>query len=207
MSRGINQILLRARWRWLQWNYVWRMALAGRHGELGTNNCFMAPVRADGEGRVSIGNGNFLGYWLAPRMGSGEILLQARAASAEIRIGHDNAFSNNVSVVANQKVELGDHCQIGDLVAIYDSDFHEIDPATRTRSAGESQPVRIGSNVWLGSRAMVLKGVEIGDNSVIGAMSLVTKSIPANCLAAGVPARVIRNLSSNRDNSRDLPAQ
>ncbi len=205
MSRGINQILLRARWRWLRWSYLWRLALAGRPGKLGTNNCFMAPVRADGEGRVVIGNGNFLGYWLAPRMGSGEILLQARAANAEIRIGHGNAFSNNVSVVANQRVEIGDHCQIGDMAAIYDSDFHEIDPATRTRSAGESLPVRIGSNVWLGSRAMVLKGVEIGDNSVIGAMSLVTKPIPANCVAAGVPARVIRHLGPHNANSPTPP--
>jgi maltose O-acetyltransferase len=167
----------------------------------------MAPVRADGEGRVIIGHGNYLGYWLAPKMGSGEILLQARTASAEIRIGHGNAFSNNVSVVANQRVEIADRCQIGDMAAIYDSDFHEIDPATRLRSAGESRPVRIGSNVWLGSRCMVLKGVAIGDNSVIGAMSLVTKSIPPNCLAAGIPARVIRSIGPESGGSRKVAAQ
>ncbi len=52
--------------------------------------------------------------------------------------------------------------------------------------------VKIGNNVWLGSEVTILKGVTIGDNAVIGAKSLVTKNIPANCIAAGVPAKVIR---------------
>jgi maltose O-acetyltransferase len=85
-------------------------------------------------------------------------------------------------------------CQIGDQVAIYDCDFHEINPSTRDRSYGPTSPVVIGNNVWLGSRVIVLKGVTIGDNSVVGAMSVVTKSIPANCVAAGIPARIIRHI-------------
>ncbi len=56
------------------------------------------------------------------------------------------------------------------------------------------KPVRIGNNVWIGSRVMVLKGASIGDNSVIAAMSVVTSAIPANCVAAGVPAKVIRKI-------------
>jgi acetyltransferase-like isoleucine patch superfamily enzyme len=54
--------------------------------------------------------------------------------------------------------------------------------------------VIIGNNVWLGSRSIILKGVTIGDNSVIGAMSLVTKDIPPNSVAGGIPAKVIRTL-------------
>ena len=96
--------------------------------------------------------------------------------------------------MANDCIAIGNKCQIGDLVAIYDSDFHEISPATRNRSTGPSAPVRIGNNVWLGSRVMVLKGVAIGDNSVIAAMSVVTKSVPPNSLAAGIPAKVIRSI-------------
>jgi maltose O-acetyltransferase len=79
-------------------------------------------------------------------------------------------------------------------VAIVDADFHEINPATRDNSAGEVRPVTIGNNVWIGSRVMVLKGASIGDNSVIAAMSVVTSAIPANCVAAGIPAKVIRHL-------------
>lgn len=79
-------------------------------------------------------------------------------------------------------------------MVVIDSDFHEIDPDLRKRSTGPSEAVNIGDNVWLGSRSIVLKGVTIGDNSVVDAMSLVNKSIPANCVAAGNPAKVIRKI-------------
>jgi maltose O-acetyltransferase len=59
---------------------------------------------------------------------------------------------------------------------------------------GTIKPVSIGNNVWIGSRVMILKGASIGDNSVIAAMSVVTSAIPANCVAAGVPAKVIRKI-------------
>ena len=127
-------------------------------------------------------------------LGDGGILLQPRHATSVIRIGNNNSFSNNVVVVANERITVGDRCQVGDQVAIYDCDFHEVNPDTRNRSHGRTSPVCIGSNVWLGSRVMILKGVTIGDNSVIGAMSLVTRSIPENCVAAGHPAKVIHSL-------------
>ena len=77
---------------------------------------------------------------------------------------------------------------------IYDSDFHDLAPKTRHESSGASKPVFIGDNVWIGSRAIILKGVEIGDNAVVAAMSVVTRSVPSNSLAAGNPARVVREL-------------
>jgi len=157
---------------------------------------FNVPVRGAGKGILIIGNRNAFGYGPAPRLGTGEILLQARDHKATISIGDANTFSNNVVIVANEKVVIGDGCQIGDPVAIYDCDFHEISPAVRNRSFGPTQPVIIGNNVWLGSRVMVLKGVTIGDNSVIGAMSVVTKSIPSNCIVAGNPAKVIRAIET-----------
>lgn len=72
---------------------------------------------------------------------------------------------------------------------INDTDWHSDDWRT-----GPPAKVVIGNNVWLGSGVVVLKGVEIGKNSLIGAGSIVTKSIPPNCIAAGNPARVIRQL-------------
>jgi maltose O-acetyltransferase len=83
---------------------------------------------------------------------------------------------------------------IGDQVTILDCDFHEISPITRMNGVGPIEPVVIGDNVWLGSRVMVLKGVTIGENSVVAAMSVVTKSIPPNSIAVGNPARVIRSI-------------
>ena len=179
---------------WRLRRFVWLERRYLKHLHIGAGVTFQVPVRSGGAGSLSIGDRSSFGYWAAPSLGSGEILLQPRSPGSEIRIGEGNAFSNNVTLVANDRIVIGDGCQIGDQVTIYDCDFHELDPATRNRSAGPAQPVSIGSNVWLGSRVMVLKGVSIGSNSVIGAMSLVTHSIPANCVAAGVPAKVIRSL-------------
>ncbi len=162
--------------------------------ELGKNVIFHVPVMGGGEGTIHIGDNTNFGFRLAGRLGSGEILLQARTPEAEIVIGRDNWLNNNTSLCAVQSIRIGNLCRIGDFVAILDADFHEINPATRNRSVGTIKPVSIGNNVWIGSRVMILKGASIGDNSVIAAMSVVTSAIPANCVAAGVPAKVIRKI-------------
>jgi maltose O-acetyltransferase len=134
---------------------------------------------------------------MAPMLGSGTLLIQPRNRDALIEIGNNNLFSNNITLCANEKISIGHECLIGDQVAIYDCDFHEIDPTTRHLSCGPKSPVVIGNNVWLGSRVIILKGVTIEDNTVVGAMSLVTKSIPSNCVAAGIPAHIIRHISKS----------
>ena len=154
-------------------------------------NC---PLRVDGAGVVRLGADVSLGYRKAPRLGTGENLLQARKEGSEVLVGQGTCTSNNISIVACSRISIGDRCRIGDQVAIYDCDFHEINPETRNNTDGEIQPVSIGDNVWLGSRVVVLKGVSIGDNSVIAAGSIVTQSIPARSLAAGVPAKVVRKI-------------
>ena len=164
------------------------------HLECDVTTVFSVPVRCGGQGRLKLGAHNGLGYHGAPRLGSGEMLIQPRTAAAEILVGEGNWFSNNISIVANQRIEIGSGCQIGDFVAIYDCDFHELAPATRNRSHGQTSPVTIGDNVWLGSRVMVLKGVTIGQNSVVGAASVVTRSVPPNTIVAGVPAKVVGSL-------------
>jgi maltose O-acetyltransferase len=178
------------------WNYRRFLLLEKpRHKavELGKGVAFNVPVKG-GQGTLKVGDGTMLGFPLAYRLGDGGIMLQTRGAEAEISIGRGNGFSNNTVLCAVQSIRIGDNCRIGDGVAIYDADFHEVNPATRDRSVGVVKPVVIGNNVWIGSRVMVLKGVSIGDNSVIGAMSLVTKDVPANSIAAGVPAKVVRTI-------------
>jgi maltose O-acetyltransferase len=162
--------------------------------EIGSDTRCNVPIRSDGHGSLVVGSQNVFGWRWAPRVGDGEILLQPRSRDSEIVIGNRNTFSNNVSIVAMGRIAVGDDCLFGDQVALYDCDFHEIDPQHRNRSAGPVLPVTIGNNVWLGSRAMILKGVTIGDNSVVAAMSVVNQSIPDNCVAAGNPARVIRTI-------------
>jgi len=83
---------------------------------------------------------------------------------------------------------------------ITDSDWHTDDPRS-----GQDAPVILERNVWLGINVTVLKGVTVGENSVVGAGSLVTHSIPANVVAAGVPARVIRPVTSIKTPSAISP--
>ena len=186
-----------------QWNYrrfVLFQKPRHRAVELGKGVAFNVPVRG-GQGTLRVGSDTMFGFPLAYRLGDGGIMLQTRTPEAEIAIGRGNGFSNNTVLCAVAGIRIGDNCRIGDGVAVYDADFHEVNPATRDRSVGVVKPVVIGNNVWIGSRVMVLKGVTIGDNSVIGAMSLVTKDIPANCIAAGTPAKVIRAIESEERKS------
>jgi acetyltransferase-like isoleucine patch superfamily enzyme len=87
----------------------------------------------------------------------------------------------------HELVEIGMDCAVGEGVRIRDSDDHVV-----TGGAGPVAPVRIGNHVWIGSGATVLRGVRIGDGAVIAAGAVVTRDVPERCVAAGVPARVIR---------------
>lgn len=106
----------------------------------------------------------------------------------------DHVFINYGSSIAAMKyVRIGSNCSIGTYAIIIDNNFHRIEP-DRRREMPESAPVILEENVWLGSRVTVLPGVTIGRDSVVGAGSVVTHSIPPRSLAAGVPARVLKTL-------------
>ena len=89
----------------------------------------------------------------------------------------------------NGGIEIGDGAMLGNNVTIATLN-HDLNPATRWRAF--PKPVKIGKRVWIGSNCTILPGVSIGDNAVIGAGSVVVKSIPANAIAVGNPARVIK---------------
>ncbi|MBM7635309.1 sugar O-acetyltransferase [Streptococcus saliviloxodontae] len=91
-------------------------------------------------------------------------------------------------------IEIGDHVLFGPRVGIYTSN-HAIDPIERANGACYSKPVTIGSHVWIGGGVQINQGVTIGDNVVIGSGSVVTKDIPSNSIAAGVPCRIIRPIT------------
>ena len=107
-----------------------------------------------------------------------------------IRLG-DNVFLNYGCVFLDVcPIEIGDLCQIGPGVQIYAAD-HPRDPEIRVQGLENGKPVRIGRNVWIGGQAIILPGVEIGDDAVIGAGSVVTRDVPAGSRVAGNPARAI----------------
>ncbi|MBN1158665.1 MAG: acyltransferase [Bacteroidales bacterium] len=110
--------------------------------------------------------------------------------NAEITIGNSTGASG-VTIVSATKVKIGDNVLIGADCTIVDNDFHHADPNKRIHEGYPSRPVVIEDNVFLGFNCLILKGVTIGRNSVIGANSLVIKSIPPNSIALGNPCKVI----------------
>lgn len=152
------------------------------------------PLRCDGRGKVFIGSNVTLGFRKASKLGNGENLLQARSPNSTISIGSKTLASNNIAIIANNNISIGENCRIGEQVSIYDCDFHEINPEFRDNSFGKCSPVIVGNNVWIGSRVIILKGVIIGDNSIIAAGSIVTTNIPKNKIAGGNPARIIKGI-------------
>ena len=111
---------------------------------------------------------------------------------ASLTIGKQCFFNDAVTLCATVKISIGDYVKIGDQVHIYDSDFHQV---TADQDVFQ-KPVVIGNNVWLGAKSMILAGSTIGDNSVIAAGSIVKGEIPANCVAAGTPAKVLKTFET-----------
>lgn len=117
--------------------------------------------------------------------------------NATLTIG-DNVGISQTALICHQRITIGNDVKIGGGVCIYDTDFHSLDPQIRKSKEDTKhkvkRPVIIHNNVFIGAHSIVLKGVEIGENSIIGVGSVVTKSIPANQIWAGNPAKFIRNI-------------
>jgi maltose O-acetyltransferase len=152
------------------------------------------PLLCEGAGHVTLGPDVSIGYDLAAMLGDGAVRINARGRDALIVVGEGTSFSNNVQVYAEDSVSIGARCLIGDAVLICDSDFHDLSPDGRRHGVAAKAPVVLEDNVFVGSRAIILKGVTIGKDSVIGAGSVVVRPIPAGVIAAGNPAKVIRPL-------------
>jgi acetyltransferase-like isoleucine patch superfamily enzyme len=112
------------------------------------------------------------------------------ASGGSLVLGERVFINTGATVVATHSIVLGDDCLIGDFVAIFDTDFHQLEPSRPTQVAA----VRLGANVWVGRSVTILPGVTIGDHAVIAAGSVVTRNVAAKTLVSGVPARPIRTL-------------
>ena len=112
-----------------------------------------------------------------------------------IEIG-DHTGASSVVISSRSGVRIGKHCNIGGNVRIFDHDFHSLDADIRRGPRGcddcATKPVTIGDDVFIGTNSIILKGVTIRDRAVIGAGSVVTKDIPADSIAAGNPAVIVK---------------
>jgi maltose O-acetyltransferase len=173
------------------WRGLWRLKKLGIHWQLkhaqkiGTEVELTGPVIIQNSGTIEIGNQViFDSKWYKP------IYIQLSRPEARLTI-ENNAYINfgtEISLV--KEVFIGAYSLIGIDCLIYDTDWHSLDGLDRDVPVA---PTRIGRGVWLGARVIVMKGVTIGDNTVVAANDL-----PNNVLAGGSPARVIRAIQRSR---------
>jgi acetyltransferase-like isoleucine patch superfamily enzyme len=116
--------------------------------------------------------------------------------AGRIQIGDDVLMSPGSRLSASDEIVIGNAVMMANGVYITDSDWHTI--YDRTKRDERVTPVHIGDNVWLGDHATVLKGVTIGENSVVAARAVVTRDVPANVVVAGNPAKVVKELDPER---------
>jgi len=138
-------------------------------------------IARPGYGRLTIGAGTHIGSGSA-----------VRAHEGNVQIGTDVILGSRVTINAYLDVSIGDATLIADDVYLIDFD-HTISGTDRPiKDQGITKaPVRVGSDCWLATKVVVLKGVTIGDGAVVGAGAVVTRDVPPNAIVAGVPARVI----------------
>lgn len=141
------------------------------------NDPFASLLEIDEEASLRVKNTFFI-Y-------SGARVYVNKGSSLTLGSGYIN---NNLNLTCFNRIEIGHNVAISVNVSIRDSDNHTLVPSENVMT----QPIKIGNNVWIGMNSTILKGVEIGDGAVIAAGAVVNKSIPARCLAGGVPARVIK---------------
>lgn len=126
------------------------------------------PTLFLGEGQIIVENSTHFGVFPSPHFFSGYSHIEARGKNAVIKIGKNTYINNNATIVSdNGSIEIGDECLIGPNFTCFDSDFHKLNPNERLINP-QSKPVKIANNVFIGANVMILKGVNIGENSVIG---------------------------------------
>ena len=187
--------------RWLAWPWI-RMAFLWHGVPWGQGwRIFGSPIIQRHRGStIALGDGLTLRSWkrsnpLAPTQ---PVVLATRSASSSVHIGDNCGLTGSV-IVAEDHISVGDRVLIGANVTITDTDFHPLDPQERQEdiNAGRSAPIAIGDDVFIGMNSLILKGVAIGNGSVVGAGSVITQDVPAHTIVAGNPASVIRVLKNS----------
>lgn len=143
-----------------------------------------APTLMLGTGQVFIDDSATIGFINGPKFWNSYVHLEARQISSKIIIGENTILSNNVILIAEKKtIKIGDNVKIGHNVQIYDSDFHSKNFSERLKgNQGKQFSVELKKNCWIGCNCIILKGVTIGENAIIGAGNIIRKNVPDNSL-------------------------
>ncbi|HWC25821.1 MAG TPA: DapH/DapD/GlmU-related protein [Solirubrobacteraceae bacterium] len=174
---------------------IWKYRLLSTCPRVSGRPIVLQPVLFMGPGEVVLGEGVQFGWRASPLFYSGYCYVEAARPDARIEIGDRTEFNNNLMIKSEGAgIRVGCDGLFGAHVEIFDSNFHDLHPARRNAGTQRMAPVEIGDNVFVGMGVRILKGVTIGSDSVIGAGAVVSSAIPAGVIAAGNPAKVIREL-------------
>jgi acetyltransferase-like isoleucine patch superfamily enzyme len=174
---------------------IWKYRMLSTCTRLEGRPVRMQPVLFLGPGAVVLGRDVQFGWPNSPLFYTGYCHVEAGHPDAVIELGDHSEFNNNLMIKSEGAgIRVGRDGLFGAHIEIFDSNFHDLDPRRRHGGTVRKAPVDIGDNVFVGMGVRVLKGVTIGADSVIGAGSVVTSSIPAGVIAAGNPARPVREL-------------
>lgn len=152
------------------------------------------PVVLRGEGKIKFGKNVKFGVEDSPFFHNTYTYLEARTENSVISFGNNIHINNAFSIVSEERVDIGDKTFIGYNCNIVDSNFHDLNPNKRNQKDPEPESVSIGNNVFIGNDVTILKGVTLGNNVVVAACSVVTKSFPDNVIIGGNPAKLIRGI-------------
>jgi len=165
--------------------------LAVLRAQWALRRCDVVPwgVRLHGQalvvnrGRIELGE--------RVRIDGGTVRVELVSMGGRLTIGDASFINYGASISAHEGVAIGRECLVGNYAMIMDNDYH--DPLDHNR-IGASRPVVIEDHAWIGARAIVLKGVRVGEGAVVAAGAVVTKDVPPRTMVAGVPAVVVRTL-------------
>jgi len=188
---------------------TWRLRLNGVEVSARARVMGVPIVERHADSRIVIGDDVVLcsrSRWTALGV-SHPVVLRTLRPGASIAIGRGTGISGG-SICAAVSVSIGERCMVGADVAIVDTDFHAVDAAIRDdgwRNVA-CAPVHIGDDVFIGARAIILKGVRIGNGATVGAGAVVTRSVPAWAIVGGNPAKILRMRSDPQATAGAAPA-
>jgi acetyltransferase-like isoleucine patch superfamily enzyme len=175
LRRGYVPLI--ARWMWLKLRWRGRFQTDGL--------CFVCPgvkLEIGKNATVTLGRWAWLGHGC-----------KVRAHEGQVSIGAKSVLGQECTISAYQSVSIGRECIIADRVMMIDFDHGVVEVERPIRMQGiYKRDVSVGHNVWIGYGACLLRGVNVGDNAVIGTSAVVTTDVPSNAVVGGIPAKLIR---------------
>lgn len=193
--------MLTPRYARLFWRYLWRRLLTP------------AGWRWRSDGPFFLGRGLELKIEPAGEIRFGRFVwigdgTKIRCHEGVVEVGEKTVMGQECTISAYQHVRIGAECVIADRAMFIDFDHGIVEVERPIRMQGiYKRDVEVGNNVWIGYGACILRGVSVGDNSVIGTNSVVTKDVPANAVVGGIPARIIRMREAPRELRWERPVE